>query len=976
MPPVLRRSAADAETEQPRGGTAVARTQAEDQLLDPLGGDVLQDPLIPGGDPANDPSFGAGPGAGALERGQPLGAEAPPGPAREEEEHAEEDRPTRANAAARSCRANGQGPAAPNGGPPSGGGPPAEERGAGERAAETEPAELDASPTITVVGEREIPDGTTQPEEVEQNEEPEQDVAIKEGEGEAEEEEAPAIEEEPEEEEAVAAIEEAAGEPVEPQAPAEVDVSPAPSVGRTSARSALGVRGTLQNPNGDPFLHELFGTYSGRTPTEHAAANEVALTELSTHVDRCKTEIAQRTQQLGQRLDAEIAARVQSLTTAHAAAAQGLRGGLANARGQVESAASSALAQIDSGVTTALSAISSSEASRLSELSTGFEAQSQSLEQTASQTVTSFSAAFDGKVTEIRDLGDTKAGLAIATGDRMAADYRSRGGDGIDGKRNEARAKAATLVAEEYASALRKNAGELADEVAKGSGNIPSIVSEMVDPVTAQLQDQMAQAVAGVGQMAAQARAQVETSGGAARAGVEQGRAAALEQLSAQERSGLIELDQTATTMKANIRAAGEALKSQFKSVESELATRYHDAMTSISEVMTSGELANADEAQVALETQRDDFGAQRDAQLGELDQAMSAGLAELDVEVANAAATLGRVAAEASRQGAEAAAGLAAGLTDTAAQLEAGVAEVSSANDSALGQLVKDSVDTATKAVENTGKRLREQQEKVTTELTTVREQASGRLDEELAKEAGDIQREAEKAASQVQPLWRKALAVVAAVVVSVVVFVAVSAFCVATLGTGAVVAAIIAGALSGGAAVFASDCVMGQLSSPMEYVSAIIIGAVTCGLGAKLGIGQMSRLGQFGAGSGLSFVTSTLDQIFDIALMNESWNWKEWATLGAIGVLTAGVFAKFNPPSFGEGVRGALFRSTEKTTWNNFQGRFSSIFKGTTPTERSIVYQTISEKIDDDLDTLVQESLKLLEELRRGKSIDDDKD
>jgi molybdenum-dependent DNA-binding transcriptional regulator ModE len=44
MPPVLRRSAADTETEQPRGGAAVARTHAEEPLQDPLGGgDQLQD---------------------------------------------------------------------------------------------------------------------------------------------------------------------------------------------------------------------------------------------------------------------------------------------------------------------------------------------------------------------------------------------------------------------------------------------------------------------------------------------------------------------------------------------------------------------------------------------------------------------------------------------------------------------------------------------------------------------------------------------------------------------------------------------------------------------------------------------------------------------------------------------------------------------------------------------------------------------
>lgn len=122
MPPVLRRTATENDTDQPNGG-AVNRPQTDEPLQDPLGGgDVLQDPLAPGGDPANDPSFGGG----TMGNGKP-NVEATTKPPERDEERKEDDQPAQTDAAAKT---GGQGSSAPNGGPP-GDAPPAEEGGGG-----------------------------------------------------------------------------------------------------------------------------------------------------------------------------------------------------------------------------------------------------------------------------------------------------------------------------------------------------------------------------------------------------------------------------------------------------------------------------------------------------------------------------------------------------------------------------------------------------------------------------------------------------------------------------------------------------------------------------------------------------------------------------------------------------------------------------------------------------------------------------
>jgi hypothetical protein len=124
MHTVLRRSAIEPETDQPRRGAAVAPSHAEEPLQDPLArGDVLQDPLAPAGDPANDPSFGGGPRHAQA-------ADAPAQNRRETEQREEQaEGPARAEEGARDGRSGRQGSSSPNGGPAEG--PPPEEGGEG-----------------------------------------------------------------------------------------------------------------------------------------------------------------------------------------------------------------------------------------------------------------------------------------------------------------------------------------------------------------------------------------------------------------------------------------------------------------------------------------------------------------------------------------------------------------------------------------------------------------------------------------------------------------------------------------------------------------------------------------------------------------------------------------------------------------------------------------------------------------------------
>jgi hypothetical protein len=356
------------------------------------------------------------------------------------------------------------------------------------------------------------------------------------------------------------------------------------------------------------------------------------------------------------------------------------------------------------------------------------------------------------------------------------------------------------------------------------------------------------------------------------------------------------------------------------------------------------------------------------------LGDAAQQGLAALDDQLNQAVSGLGEAATAAVTQATEMATQLGQGLAEGATAFGTGLDTMLTDVDTQLGTLVTDSVAAAASTVDSTQTQLTEQQAAIGTELDQVATSVGDALTEAMGPINADITTEAENAASKIQPWWKKALAAVVSIVVAIVVVIAVTAFCVVTLGTGAIVAGIVAGAVAGLASTFASDATMSlltwsnQFSSWKTYLAAGLTGAALGGLGGWMGpmLSGASTSVKVAAGAGVSFTGATLDQVMDVVILGEGWNWGEWFTAGTAGAILGAMATKFVPSDLGTRIRSNLFSGAPGTnSWNNFQSTFSQIpgLSGSTAAQRSAIYALVADKTRDIPSDLATQALQILE-------------
>lgn len=828
------------------------------------------------------------------------------------------------------------------------------------------PGEEDGAPDVVTESATEIEDSPEEEAELASSAEEEAEV----DESAEAEEEGPEAEAEDEgaaeAEEAVAAIEEAAAEP-----------SPCPGPGVTTApavnnAAVAGGRRVAPEPSPEPFIHELYEARTGMKPDQHAAMANAALANLDAGLASGATDVEAHANQLTSQIDAAIEGRVASLWASFEGASANLSAGFTTARAHVEGFAATALANIDAAAAGALSQIEALETSQVDAIAQGFDAEVARLGTMGDAAVSSFTAAFDAQVQAIRDTGESRAQEALSTGQSRAAAYRGRGGDGIEAKRNSARADAALRVAQDYAVGLRDKANEVANEVAQGSGNIPSIVSQLIEPVVEQLSTAQADAEEGVRAAAESSREQVEEQRDVAVEAMEETREQALTTLDSQEVASLEDLRGVAQTFEDNLRNAGESLKEQILKAAGELGSRYAEGAAAIQATLGAGDMPDGPEVQQACQELLAQFEAEKTSHLLELSSAALSGLADLDAELASAQSGLQQAADQAVCQADTMANELGEGLLQGAEDFSVGLDELYTTVETNLTEMVTGALDGARACVDDTGSALTEQESVISTELGTVVTNVDSSLGEALGKLPADIEKEAEAAASKIQPWWKKAIAAVVSIVVAIVVAIAVTAFCIVTLGTGAIVAGIIAGAVAGIAATFASDATMSlltwsnQFSSWKTYLAAGLTGAVMGGVGAWVGpmLSGASMTTKIAAGTGMSFLGSSIDQVFDMTLYGESWNWGEWFLGGTVGAVLGGLATRFVPSSLGESMRKSLFSRGGPNSWNNFQRAFARVpgLSGSTPTQRAQIYRMVASKLGDVPEKLVDKTIGIL--------------
>lgn len=753
---------------------------------------------------------------------------------------------------------------------------------------------------------------------------------------------------------------------------------PAPAAPPEPA-AALAVGGALVAPTpeaGDPFTASLYQVYSGQSPQAHAAMNQVTLGGISASLVSTGADIGVEVEGLCAQVDGMVGERLARVQAVRAQAEAELRAGFSAARTQLATGFDGALTRLQADSTAALAKVDTDLAAQQGALTAGFDARAQALQQLGVDAAAGFSTAFQSKVDAVRQLGETRAGQAEARAQAAASAYAGRGGEGIDGERNRARADAARAVGADYAAGIRESVAELVAELSKGAANAPSTMQQLVQPVGAELTTHQTQAHEALQQAAESARQQVQQQRDAATTALGEARTQAESQLASQEEANVGEIGAKGTAIEQNVQAAGDALKAQIRTAGAGLTERHAAMSAQITAVLASGEMPEAGGFAQAAAGMLAELQVSLEAQRAAMRALVPQGFAQIDGHLTSSLDQLGQAAQDASAQASVAAGEAVAAVGESATTFQTQLGELTTQAGQTGTELVTNALAGADQVLATTSQRLADQEGTVCAELDGVRANVDGRLQETLGKLNGDISKEAEKAADKIQPWWKKALSVVVQVVVAIAVTALVAAFATVTLGLGPIVAMVIAGAAAGMAATFAGDCMQAlytgefRLSSGRTYLAMAVMGGAMGGLGGWLGptIKGLSVFGRLGAGSGLSLVGSTLDQVLDVTLMGQPWSWTELLVGGAVGAATMGLFLMV--PSVGERLRSALFRGPGSNTWNNFQRSFSRVpgLSGSTPAQRSHIYNLVGDKLGEAPEKIVDDVIKELADLERG--------
>lgn len=731
---------------------------------------------------------------------------------------------------------------------------------------------------------------------------------------------------------------------------------PRPPAGSVSPVSAVGIEGPT--PAHDAIVTDIWEGVYGATPqvqSEHAGAR---MADLAAIAAANQAELDIHGKDVGGQIDALVAERVGRLDATFESAMGEVRARFTGIRGQVQGALDAALAQVDTDVQSVLGGIDQSLQTRLGEIGTGFDDAANQVGTLQSNGVQAFTDAWQQRVDAIRQAGEDRASQALGVASNLGASWQ--GGEGIEADRNEARRAAAQEVAERYASEMRAKATQAADELAQGIGQIPEVVRQLVEPVTTTLSEQRVQAEDGLRQAAETARGEARKQAETVKQSLTELRGTLMTELDSQEQGAIDGLQGARDSARSGLVEGGEAIKAQIEGASDQLTQSYAEMMEQARLALTEGDSPLIRDVEAAMTEIQGQIDAVKAEQLAGIDQAAQGAISDLDGKLEEGLA--GLQGALQTQLGSADNAGQAAleSIQEMSTGFSQGMVDLGTQFDTSLGEQSAQAVAGAQQTLVDTQTALTDTQNQWMADLDSSRDSVIGELDNALGQCQSECRSKAEEAAAQIQEQswWEKAWDVfasiagfLASIAVGLIVFVAIAAFCIATFGAGPlalIAAGAIAGAIAAVAGKFANDAVKSlltwsnQFGSWQEYLQTAIVGAVGGAIFGAFANSAAQILPKVAAALG----TSLTDQITDILIFGESWNWAEFLIMGTVTFGLSWALGKSNfLKNLGTSFQNRVFPPDARgNSWNGFQSfaRNTPLLRNLTTSQRATLWNT----------------------------------
>lgn len=650
---------------------------------------------------------------------------------------------------------------------------------------------------------------------------------------------------------------------------------------------------------GNEFASRIWKSAFGKTPEEQKEECEQILQEFVAKIEQMKVTFATQADALIAQVDPQINQAKSKVRTALVQAQAKAEQGFGRARNMIEKSAMGVISRIDAIVVAKDKEISNLAQTKKAEFNGMVSGKKQSAQGAGNSAIAKLSGIFDTAVSEMRAVGVSGAQRARSIAASMAASYRGRGGDGIEGERNRARASAAEQVGNDYAKQIQEMAEKAATEVGGGKGNMPRLVQESLNSLLSSL-DQMQTGVgSSFDSQAQEAKNALRENAEKIKQDVIKAKEEAKKKVNDSEAKTKREITARANAAFAEIEKAGaEGKKALLKAKEKGL-TYIEEEKTKVFQAVSSMELPDPVKLKEGLDIAYQGIDSSQKSILEEISKGKEELNKSLDDTAIKEGERLSSVADQASQQVVQVSSQFEQGLSKMVNDAETSLTKFVGQVGQAMDKVKEEAGKKADEAINQFNTGIEQKGQQIKGELDKVKGDLQKKIDEALSQEPSKISEAAEREAQKIQPWWKKAIAIGISVFVAVVVFVAVAAFCVATLGTGALVAAIIAGAVAGAVGLFTKDTAMWVMrggQSPFtaaywkdnwkNYVSAVVMGGFSGGLGVLT-----APLGAVLTGviSGLSL--AGVDQVLDMVLKGESFNLVEFVVTAVTAGLLAGV-------------------------------------------------------------------------------------
>lgn len=706
----------------------------------------------------------------------------------------------------------------------------------------------------------------------------------------------------------------------------------------------------------DPLLTNVWTHQFGSTPFQQENAAQMHLDTIHSFASLSQTELSLEASTLQSQVDAAINLRIGTINAQIDNAIVQTRAQFAMAKEKASTDLSGIRAQINNSTQTAANQISSSEQKNLGLITSGFSNAQQNIEPINAQTVKNVDAAWTHRVQEIRKAGEDNAQTILRSRDGLQKNWG--GGEGINKDKNKARRKAASDVAAKYAAEFREKANKAATELDGGRSNIGSIVLELLRPIAGELKTQEAQVRTGVTDMAIGARETLETQKSASLQSCDNLQQQSQNTLLQQEEASIQQLEQTRSVSISSLRAAGDTIKAQILAAANGFGNYYSNAMQQLQMMLADGgDIPPEDEMNSAFDNMEMDLETTKTEQSLAMQAAIQGGISDLDVLMASAQASiqtamasiqsgLNAASSEFSAKGQELGSKFSKDALELSGTLSSNMDDASVRSSNAAMQVITDTAALATDPESELMKNLDESKSSVIGELNNSAKSAQT-----------EMRSTAESAASKIveKPWYKKVwdavasvASIITSIVVGIVVFAAIAAFCVGTFGAGPIAliaAGAIAGAVASVAGKFSGEAVhslmtwSNKFSDLKSYARTFAVGFLAGGLSAGLGV----LAPQMSAGLNLSlssFGGAAFEQLGDIVFLGESWHWGEFLFTGAFAIGLSKVGDKLGKKALNNWTLDRIFPSAGVgNSWNRFQQMAAGnpLLKNLTTVERS---------------------------------------